>query len=93
MAYRQNCVRRAPCGFFHGILANEVCFVKEDDVSYICNAIEKDWIEVVASFKKLPTCNAKREKLLYYVDADEEYVTCNESGEWELLDANADMGN
>ena len=73
-------------------LADEIYTVKEDGASYICNADEKDWIEVVASAKKLPTCNAKKEGLIYYVDADEEYVVCNESGEWGSLDATADTG-
>ena len=65
--------------------ADEVYTVKEDGASYICNAEEKDWIEIVASAKKLPACNAKKEGLIYYVDADEEYVVCNESGEWGSL--------
>ena len=70
--------------------ADEIYEIKDSDKSYICNAKDKDWIEVVGSVKKLPTCNEKSENKVYYIDVDEEYVVCTEYGEWESLTAEDD---
>ena len=66
-------------------LGNEIYTVEDKETSFICNSNKKDWIEIIASSKKLPECTDEKEETIYYVDADEEFVICTESGDWETL--------
>jgi len=53
--------------------------VTEDETDYYCYATE--WIETVASAKKLPDCTAKKEGDMVFISGSEEVAVCQDE-EW-----------